>query len=71
MENEPFDLNDPAFLERCAEVRRDLEAGVPMTIGDITGALGMSFDTFAQFLAAEMFKQAPDLDGVAVGEIVH
>jgi hypothetical protein len=31
----------------------------------------MPFYIFAQFLAAEMFRQGPNLDGVVVGEIVR
>lgn len=68
---ETFDLNDPAFLERCAEVRRDLEAGVPMELGDLADRLGMDFYLFADYLAAEMFRQEPTLDGVMVGEVVR
>jgi hypothetical protein len=71
MNQEPFDLNDPAFRARCADVHRDLEAGVTMSLGDIADALDMPFDIFAQFLAAEMFRQGPNLDGVVVGEIVR
>ncbi len=68
MNNEPFDLNDPDFMDRCAEVRRDLEAGLPMDLGEIADALDMNFETFANFLAVEMFKQDPDLEAVIVKE---
>jgi len=71
MPNPDFDFNDPDFRNRCREVNADLEIGVPMTLGEIADRLGMDFDLFAEFLAAEMFSQAPDLRGVVVGEIVQ
>ena len=71
MATEALDLNDPEFLGRCADVRRDLETGIPMNLGEIADRLEMSFDTFMQFLAAEMFRRAPDLNGVVVGEVVQ
>lgn len=65
-----YDLfNDPAFIRRAQEVRRDLDEGAPMTIGDIANALGMPFELFAQCVAFEMFRRAPDLLGVVVAEV--
>lgn len=71
MNHEPFNLDDPAFLDRCAKVRRDLEAGVPLELGEIADRLEMSFDLFVEFLSAEMFRQDPELAGVVVGEVVQ
>ncbi len=57
---------DLAFAERARDVRADLEAGVPLTLGEIADRLGISFDELALWAAAEMFRQAPDLAGVAL-----
>lgn len=70
MLTDAFSFSDPAFLKRCREVRRDLDDGVPMSLGDIAGALGMPFELFSVCHAAEYFRQAPDLGGVVVGGLV-
>lgn len=59
-------MTRPAFAERCREVRADLDGGVPMSLGDIADRLGLSFDEFVHHLAAEIFRQAPDVGGVLV-----
>ena len=70
-----LDLTDPDFKDRARLVRRDIDAGVEMSFGEIADALGIDFDLFAAYLANEMFRQAPDLSAVAVcdpvAEMVH
>lgn len=61
-------LTRPGFADRCREVRADLEAGEPMTLGEIADRLGMPFETFTEHLAGEMFRRAPGLGGVVVFE---
>jgi hypothetical protein len=37
-------LTRPDFADRCREVRADLDAGEPMTLGQIADRLEMPFD---------------------------
>ncbi len=61
-------LTRPGFADRCREVRADLEAGEPLTLGEIADRLGMPFETFTEHLAGEMFRQAPGISGVVIFE---
>lgn len=58
----------PAFAERCREVRADLEAGLPLSLGEIADRLGMPFEIFTEHLAAEMFRQDRSVGGVVILE---
>ena len=66
-----FNFSDPDFLARSRALRDDFDAGVPMTLGEMSDRLGMAFEVFAEHLAIEFFRQAPGLGGVVVGEIVE
>lgn len=70
MSNE-FDLTDPDFVARAREVRRALDNGEPMSLGDIADRLGMSFQVFTKYMAGEIFQQFDDIEGVmAEGELI-
>lgn len=63
------DANRAGFAERCRDVREALDAGEAMTLEQIADRLGLPFDVFADHLAAEIFKQAPDVEGVMVYDV--
>ncbi|WP_334150362.1 hypothetical protein [Hyphomicrobium sp.] len=55
-----------AFAARARSVRADLEAGMSMTLDDIAERLGLSPGEMEVWIAAEMFRQRPDLAAVAI-----
>lgn len=61
-------LTRPAFAERCREVRADLEAGEPMSLGEIADRLHLPFEVFMDHVAGEIFKIDPSVEGVVIFE---
>ena len=50
-------MADPGFSALCKQLAADLDAGAPMTLGDIADYLGIPWDVFARELGAEIVRQ--------------
>ena len=61
-------MTRPAFADRCREVRADLEAGEPLTLGEIADRLHLPFEVFMDHVAGEMFRQDRSIGGVMILE---